>query len=64
MKKLGWLLLAGMIMMMLTGCDRLEPVRAYQQKATSDCEKNHTPEQCKALSYPACGPDGHSDCHN
>jgi hypothetical protein len=55
-------LLAFLLLMMTTSClDRTRYVRAYQEKATADCLKSHTVEQCKPLSYPPCDENG---CHN
>jgi hypothetical protein len=43
-------------LLVLCGCDMIPRVRAYQARATAKCEEHHTPEQCKALAYPACQP--------
>lgn len=48
--------LFGCLTMGLSGCDRLRPVKRYQQKATEDCEKHHTAEQCAPLPYPSQEP--------
>lgn len=41
---------------------RLRAVQHYQQKATEDCLNKHTPEECRALNYPACDSTGR-ECH-
>lgn len=45
-----------MLTMLLCGClDHMKPIQNFQQKATAECEKHHSPAQCKCLAYPAKG---------
>ena len=35
-------------------CTAMGRIARYQARATAACEKHHTPEECRALSYPSC----------
>lgn len=40
--------------LMNTGCmNHFAAVQRYQEKATADCLKHHTAEECRALPYPS-----------
>jgi hypothetical protein len=43
-----------LLLSLTQACDRLQPVRQYQQRATDKClAAGHTKEQCEPLSYPS-----------
>lgn len=40
--------------LLLCGClNRAQRVQRYQQRATAECLKKHTVEECKPLPYPS-----------
>ena len=43
-----------LLLVLLCGClNKIPAVAKYQASATEECEKKHTPEECKVLPYPS-----------
>lgn len=48
------LTLLTLTLLLLTGCALHRRVTAYNQRATVECRKTHTEQECRPLTYPTC----------